>query len=237
MKIDIVTLFPHMFENVLNESMLKIARKKKKIRVKVHDLRHWTSDKHRTADDKPFGGGSGMVMKIEPIYGALASMLGKKNVKRGKVKKSMPGGVKIILLTPKGKPFTQKCAKKLAKSKRMIFICGHYEGIDERARTLVTDEISIGDYILTGGEIPAMVILDAVARLLPGVLGNASSLKCETFENNLLEYPQYTRPRAFEGMRVPEVLLSGNHDAIRQWRRKKSKKATKETRGDLLWKK
>ena len=237
MKVDILTLFPKMFENVLNESMLKIARKKKKVILKVRDLRKWTSDRHRTADDKPYGGGPGMVMKIEPIHAALVSMLGERKVKKLSGGGGIARGVKIVLLTPKGRLFNQRTAKKFSKSGHIIFICGHYEGVDERVRALATDEISIGDYIMTGGEIPAMVILDAVARLVPGVLGESASLECESFENNLLEYPQYTRPRDFAGMKVPEILLSGNHGAIRRWRKKESLRRTKEARGDLLWKK
>ncbi len=237
MKIDILTLFPGMFEGVLNESMLKIARKKKKITVRVRDLRKWASDRHRTADDKPYGGGAGMIMKLEPIYAALTSLLGKKRVNRLSDGGEIGRGIKIVLLTPVGARFNQRAAKKMLKSHHVIFICGHYEGVDERVRAFVTDEISIGDYIMTGGEIPAMVILDAVARLIPGVLGKRESLDCESFENNLLEYPQYTRPRSFAGMDVPEILLSGNHGAIKRWRRKESLKKTKEMRGDLQWKK
>ncbi|UCD55835.1 MAG: tRNA (guanosine(37)-N1)-methyltransferase TrmD [Candidatus Omnitrophota bacterium] len=236
MRIDILTLFPKMFENVLNESMLKIARKKKKTDIRVHNLRDWTCDRHKTADDKPYGGGSGMILKIEPLYKALADLLGENRVKKAATKKGIKKNMKIILLTPKGKKFNQKIAKKLSKLKHIILICGHYEGIDERIRSLVTDELSIGDYIMTGGEIPAMAVLDAVTRLIPGVLGDRASLRCESFENNLLEYPQYTRPREFEGMRVPEVLLSGNHKAIDAWRRKESLKRTKKVRSDLLWK-
>lgn len=222
MRIDILTLFPDMFTGVLSESMVKIAQKKKKVQINVRNIRNWAHDRHRTADDKPYGGGSGMVMKIEPIYKALASV------------KSAAKSTRTVLLTPKGKRFNQKTAKKLSKTKHLILICGHYEGFDERVRSQVTDEISIGDYILTGGEIPAMAVLDSIIRLIPGVLGDKNSVKLESFENNLLEYPQYTRPREFEGMKVPEVLLSGNHRAISQWRKEESLKKTKEVRGDLL---
>jgi len=237
MKVDILTLFPGVFENVLNGSMLKIAQKKGKVTVKVHDLRKWTSDKHRTADDRPFGGGAGMVMKVGPIHAALVSMLGERKVKKLSSEGMIAGDVKIILLTPRGLRFNQETAKRFAKAKRIILVCGHYEGIDERVRTFVTDEISIGDYVMTGGEIPAMVIVDAVTRLLPGVLGSRASLECESFENNLLEYPQYTRPRNFAGMKVPEVLLGGNHGAIKRWREKESLRRTKEIKGGLPWKK
>ena len=236
MRIDILTLFPKMFENVLNESMLKIARKKKKADVKVHNLRDWTCDTRKTADDKPYGGGSGMILKIEPLYRALVGLLGENRVKNRGMKKGVKKNMKIVLLTPRGKKFNQEMAKKLSKLKHIIFICGHYGGIDERIRSLVTDEISIGDYIMTGGEIPAMAVLDAVTRLIPGVLGDSASLKHESFEDNLLEYSRYTRPREFEGMKVPEVLLSGNHKAINAWRKKESLKRTKEVRSDLLWK-
>jgi tRNA (guanine37-N1)-methyltransferase len=231
MKIDILTLFPGMFENVLNESILKIAQKKNKITVNAHNLRGWTRDRHRTADDKPYGGGSGMVMMVEPIYEALAALLGREKIKS---KKGAGKNVRVVLLTPKGRRFNQKTAKKLSTSERLVLICGHYEGIDERVSRLVTDEISVGDYILTGGEIPAMVILDAVTRLIPGVLGDKASADYETFENNLLEYPQYTRPREFKGMRVPDVLLSGDHPTIARWREKEAIKLTRKRRKDLI---
>ena len=219
MRIDILTLFPKMFENILGESMLKIAQKKNLVKIKAHNLRDWTNDSHRTADDKPFGGGPGMVMKVEPVYRALEEF--------GKV-------AKVILLTPQGKKFDQKAAKRLAKEKRLILICGHYEGIDERIRNFADEEISIGDYILTGGEIPALVLIDAVVRLTPGVLGHEDSLKSESFENNLLEYPQYTRPAEFKGMKVPEILLSGDHRKIEQWRARTAQDRTRERRPDLL---
>jgi tRNA (guanine37-N1)-methyltransferase len=228
MKIDILTLFPKMFENILGESMLKIAQAKGLVKIKVHNLRDWTSDSHRTADDKPFGGGPGMVMKIEPVYGALKSV--------HKVTKSQGHKVtsKIILMTPQGKKFDQKMAKCLAKEKRLVLICGHYEGVDERIRELVDEEISIGDYVLTCGELPALVIVDAVVRLIPGVLGHKDSVRSESFEENLLEYPQYTRPAEFKGMKVPDVLLSGNHKKIESWRSKEALKRTLKRRPDLF---
>ena len=200
----------------------------------MHNLRKWTYDRHKTADDKPYGGGSGMVMKIEPIYEALKSLLGENKIKKLRTKKNSKTKTKIVLLTPAGKKFTQRLAKEFSRLKQLVLICGHYEGVDERVTKVVTDEISIGDYVMTGGEIPAMVVLDAVTRLIPGVLGDKASLKCESFENNLLEYPQYTRPREFEGMKVPEILLSGNHSAISKWRKKESIKKTKKIRSDLL---
>jgi len=234
MKIDILTLFPKMFDGVLGESILKIAARKKKICVKVHNLRDWTSDRHRTADDKPYGGGAGMVIKIEPLYRALESLLGRGSAKKLKNKKQINKNTKVILLTPRGKTFNQKKAKDFALLRHMILICGHYEGIDERIRPLITDEVSIGDYILTGGEIPAMTLLDAIARLIPGVLGGRTSATYESFENNLLEYPQYTRPREYEGMKVPGVLLTGDHKKIEHFRKAEAVKKTKETRKDLF---
>jgi len=239
--IDILTLFPGMFGGILGESMIRIAQKKKLVKIKVHDLRDWTSDSHRTADDKPFGGGPGMVMKVEPVYKALGSIVGSRELRVGsrvrdketKRQRDKSGG-KIILLTPQGKKFDQAAAKRLAKEKHLVLICGHYEGVDERIRSLVDEEISIGDYVLTGGELPAMVLTDAVARLIPGVLGHKESTKTESFENDLLEYPQYTRPAEFEGMKVPQVLLSGDHKRIKEWRREEALERTKEKRPDLI---
>lgn len=222
MQIDILTLFPRMFEGPLDESMLKIAREKGILTVNVHNLRDWTTDRHKTADDKPFGGGAGMVMKIEPIYKAL------KDLSKKKFKSSA-----VILLSPQGAVYNQKTAKKLSLYDRLILICGHYEGVDARVSVLADMEISCGDYILTGGELPACIIIDSVARLLPDVLGEAESLNTESFENGLLEYPQFTRPREFEGMKVPEVLFSGDHKKIEAWRYKQSLKKTKTLRPDL----
>jgi len=236
MRIDILTLFPAMFENILGESMLKIARNKKLIEINVHNLRDWTSDAHRTADDKPFGGGPGMVMKVEPVYRALKEMrlnpapLASSGPRTSRRNKS----AKIILLTPQGRRFDQKTAKRLAGEKRLVLICGHYEGFDERIREFADEEISVGDYVLTCGEIPALVITDAVARLIPGVLGHKDSAMSESFEDNLLEYPQYTRPADFNGMKVPQVLLSGNHKNISEWRKREAFKRTKVRRPDLL---
>jgi len=226
MKIDILTLFPDMFQSVLGESMLKRAQTKGLLKVNIHDLRDWTSDRHRTADDKPFGGGPGMVMKIEPVFLALKDL--EKGL-RGKGKR-----VRKILLTPQGKKLEQGEVKRLAKYKNMILVCGHYEGLDERVRSLVDEEISIGDYILTCGELPALVLIDAMARLIPGVLGHNESIKSESFENGLLEYPQYTRPAVFEGMAVPEVLVGGDHKKIEKWRKSQALKRTSERRPDLL---
>ncbi len=224
MKIDVLTIFPGMFDAVLGESIIKRAQQKKKVNIKIHDLRDYTDDKRRTVDDKPFGGGPGMVLKLEPIYKAVKHIMGK-------------GGKnsKVILLTPQGRRFDQKMAKRLSKLDRLFFICGHYEGVDERARkSLVDYEISIGDYVLTCGELPAMVLIDSIVRLVPGVLGDEKSKLTESFENNLLDYPQYTRPARFCGMAVPKVLLSGNHKKISEWRARQALKKTKKIRPDLL---
>lgn len=224
MKIDVLTLFPKMFENVLGESIIKRAREKGCVSIDVHDLRRWTYDNHRTADDKPFGGGPGMVMKIEPVYLALKEL--------GALKK---GGTKrVVLLTPQGKRFDQRAARRLSKEKQVVFICGHYEGVDERVRELADEEISIGDYVLTCGELPAMVVIDSVVRLLSGALGHPDSIKSESFENGLLEYPQYTRPAEYMGMKVPDVLMSGDHKRIEEWRKAESVKRTKTRRPDLI---
>ena len=218
MKIDIITLFPNLFKSVFSESLISRAQKNKICEIEIHNLRNWTQDKHKTVDDRPFGGGPGMVMKVDILDKAL---------------KSFPKGYKI-LLTPQGKLFNQKIAKKLAKEKNLILICGHYEGFDERIRDLVDEEISIGDYVLTGGEIPAMAVLDCVVRLLPGVVGKEASLEEESFSVGLLEYPQYTRPENYQGKKVPEILLSGNHAKITKWRTEEAKKRTKKRRPELI---
>lgn len=228
MIIDILTLFPKMFENILGESMIKIAQKKGLVEINVRSLRDWTGDAHRTADDKPFGGGPGMVMKVEPVWRALSEL----KAIRGRRVKSV--GSKVILLTPQGKKFDQKAAKRLVKEKRLVLFCGHYEGVDERIRSFADEEVSIGDYVLTCGELPALVLVDAVVRLIPGVLGHDDSIKSESFENSLLEYPQYTRPAEFKGMKVPDVLLSGNHKKIEKWRSAEALKRTKKRRPDLF---
>jgi len=235
MRIDILTLFPKMFASVLGESMLKRAQDKGLLKVRVHDLRDWTFDNHRTADDKPFGGGPGMVMKVEPVYLALKELKALRATSHQR--RATRLGSRIILLTPQGRRLDQKLAKRLAKEKRLVLICGHYEGVDERVRGLADDEISIGDYILTCGEIPALALIDCVARLLPGVLGAEDSLVSESFEQNLLEYPHYTRPASFLGMDVPQVLLSGDHKKIEAWRKEEAVKRTRERRPDLLKKK
>lgn len=222
LQFDIITIFPKVFDGVFSESMIKRAQEKKKIKIRVHDLRDYTVDKHRKVDDKPFGGGPGMVLQPQPIFDAVKKIKGKKKAK-------------ILLMTPSGKPFDQKTARCLSKEKNIIMICGHYEGVDERVTEYLADEcISIGDYVLTGGEVPAMVIVDSVSRLIPGVLGRESSLKDESFEHRLLEYPQYTRPANFNGMKVPNMLLSGNHQSIDEWRKAQAVLRTKKIRPDLI---
>jgi tRNA (guanine37-N1)-methyltransferase len=230
MRIDIITIFPKMFGPVLNESIVKRAQEKGKVKIHIHDLRDYTADKHRKVDDRPFGGGSGMVMSAAPIFNAVEAV--KKRVKGSKGQRVMS---RIVLLCPQGKKLDQKTAKRIAKRKHLILICGHYEGVDERVRQhLVDEEVSIGDYVLTGGELPAMVLVDALVRLIPGVLGDKNSLNFESFEGNLLEYPHYTRPANFKGLCVPSVLLSGDHKNIEIWRKKEAIKRTKQRRPDLL---
>ena len=221
MKIDVLTLFPAMFAGPLDESIIMRARKKGLLDLKVHQLRDWTHDRHKTVDDKPFGGGPGMLLKPEPLFEAVESL------KRERTK--------VILLSPAGRKFSQPIARELAQEKDILLVTGHYEGFDERVREgLADDELSIGDYVLTNGALPAMVVIDAVARLLPGVLGDDTSSSDESFSHGLLEYPQYTRPAEFRGMKVPEVLLNGNHAEIEKWRREQAKLRTKAQRPDLL---
>jgi len=222
MKIDIITLFPEMFKGPFSESIVKRAQEKNLLEIKIHNLRKWTKDKHKTVDNHSFGGGVGMVLMIEPIYKAIKELKKKES--------------KVILLTPQGKVFKQKKAEKLSKEKHLIFICGHYEGVDERIREkLVDEEISIGDYVLTGGELPTMVVIDSITRLIPKVLSKKEASQIESFSfKDLLEYPQYTRPSNFKGWKVPEVLLSGNHKEINKWREEKALKKTKKRRPDLL---
>ena len=225
MLFQVLTTFPGMIEAVVGESILGRARGKGLIDVEAVNLRDFTADKHRTTDDAPFGGGPGMVMKPEPVFDAVESLIARA---RG-------GRPRVLLMTPQGRRFDQSMAEELARESHLIMICGRYEGVDERIRQhLVTDEVSIGDYVVTGGELAALVILDAVARLVPGVLGDESSPESESFSSGLLEYPQYTRPAEFRGYNVPEVLLSGNHEQIRKWRREQSLARTLERRPDLL---
>ena len=225
MRIDIISLFPEMFDGTFGHSMIKRAREAALLDIAVTNPRIFTEDKHHIVDDTPFGGGVGMVMKPDPIFRAVRSL-----VEQHSVVKRL-----IVLMCPSGRPFTQAKAKELATYDQLILICGHYEGIDERVREYLVDEcISIGDYVVTGGELPAMVITDAVARMLPGVLGAPEGAAQDSFYHGLLEYPQYTRPRDFEGLTVPDILLSGDHAKIEQWRRKESLRITLTKRPDLL---
>ena len=219
MKIDVITIFPSMFDGIINESIIKRAIDKKKVEINVHNLRDYTKDKNKKVDDYGFGGGKGMVLMPEPIYNAIKD-LKKKNTK-------------VIMLTPQGIPYKQKMAYQLIKEKHLILLCGHYEGFDERIRSFVDLEISIGDYVLTGGEIPGMVLIDSITRLIDGVIEEESHEK-ESFNNGLLDYPVYTKPTDFNGMKVPEVLLSGHHENINKWRHDESLRKTKEIRPDLL---
>ena len=223
MHIDILTLFPQMFQGMFSLGIFKRAIDQKLVSVGVHNIRDYTHDKHHTADDYPYGGGAGMVLKPEPIFEAVESIKGESTT------------VPIILLTPQGRLFSQQVAQELSQYSHLILICGHYEGVDERVREhLATDEISIGDYVLSGGELAAMVVIDAVVRLLPGVLGSAESPLDDSHVAGLLEYPQYTRPAIYRGWSVPEVLLSGNHAQIADWRREQAFLRTLERRSELL---
>lgn len=226
MKIDVLTLFPEMFSGVFGSSILKKAAEKNAVQYNVVNFREFADNKHQSVDDYPYGGAAGMVLKPQPIFDAVDSLT--QNNENSKPPR-------VILLCPQGKVLTQKVSEELAKEQHLIFVCGHYEGYDERIREhVVTDEISIGDYVLTGGELGAMVVIDSVVRLLPGVLGNEDSPILDSFSSGLLEHPHYTRPADFRGMSVPDVLLSGNHKHIDEWREKQSLKRTYERRPDLL---
>ncbi|MEZ0395298.1 MAG: tRNA (guanosine(37)-N1)-methyltransferase TrmD [Anaerolineales bacterium] len=223
MEFDIFTLLPEVFPPYLESSILQRARQRGLIEVRVHNIRDWAAGKHRVTDDEPYGGGGGMVMKVEPVFAAVESVLGP------------APACPVILLTPQGRLFTQKVAAELAAHPRLALICGRYEGVDERIRQhLVSDEISIGDYVLTGGELPALILIDAVTRLLPGVLGDPDGAADDSHASGLLEYPHYTRPPEFRGWTVPEVLLSGDHARIARWRREQSLRRTLARRPDLL---
>jgi tRNA (guanine37-N1)-methyltransferase len=228
MRVDILTLFPEMFQGPLSESLLKKAQAKGLLSVNPVDIRDFTLDKHTTADDTPYGGGAGMVIKVPPIASALDSL--KKKVESGKSKVES----RIILMCPTGKLLTQDKVKELAKEEHLIILCGHYEGVDERVRGLVDEEISIGDYVLTGGELPAMVLIDTIARQIPGVVKEGESVRKDSFYEGLLDYPSYTKPEDFEGKKVPEVLLSGHHAEIERWRRKEALRKTLYLRPELL---
>src|ERR1700726_3053382 len=221
MKVDILTLFPEICRAPLSESMMKRAQENKIVDLRIHNLRDWTTDKHHVVDDAPFGGGQGMVMKPEPIFAAVEDLRNRES--------------KIILMSPAGRRFDQELAAELSREKHFIVICGHYEGIDQRViEHLVDLEISIGDYVLTNGAIAAVVLVDAVVRLLPGVLGDEQSAADDSFSAGLLEGPQYTRPAEFRGWKVPDILLSGNHGEIAKWRKEEAKRRTQENRPDLL---
>ncbi len=230
MKFDILTIFPEFFTEVFDFGIIRRAKLAEIVEINVHDLRKWALDKHHKTDDRPFGGGEGMVMKCEPVFLAIEELLGTSE------RKNYPPKTKVVLLTPQGKPLKQAVAQEFADGKeRIVLICGRYEGIDERVtEALVTDEISIGDYVLSGGEPAAIVLVDAITRLLPDALGNEQSAEKDSFSDGLLDFPQYTQPRDFRGMKVPEVLLSGNHAEIDKWREEKALEKTKEVRKDLL---
>ena len=224
MTIDVLTIFPRLVEAALSEGVVARARETGLVEVRARDLREFTDDRHRSVDDVPFGGGPGMVMKAEPLARAIEAV----EAERGK-----PSAV--ILMTPQGRPFSQAEAERLSKMPRIVVVCGRYEGIDERlSEVLVTDEISIGDYVLTGGELPALVLVDAIARLVPGVVGDAASVEQESFAGGLLDYPHYTRPAVWRGRAVPDVLLSGHHAEIERWRQAQRVQRTKERRPDLM---
>jgi tRNA (guanine37-N1)-methyltransferase len=221
MRIDVLTLFPAMLDGFFSESMLGRAREAKLLEINVRNTRDWATDKHKTTDDRPFGGGAGMVMKCEPLFAAIEAL--------------QTPGCRRIYLTPDGVPFTSAKAEELAKQQHLIFVSGHYEGIDQRIRdTVIDEEISIGDYVLTNGTLAAAVVIDALARFIPGVLGEEKSLTSESFTRNLLDFPNYTRPAVYRGMSVPEVLLQGNHGEIEKWRRARQLEKTRKVRPDLL---
>ena len=223
MEIKIFSIFPEMFDGPLNSSLLGKAQDKGVLSIEVIDFREYSTNKHRAVDDYPYGGGVGMVLQPEPVISALRDRLDLEDPEQ-----------EIILMTPQGKVFTQEDAKKRAQKKKLAFVCGHYEGFDERIRSFATAEYTIGDYVLTGGEIPAMVMVDTISRLVPGVIKEQESFEEDSFYQGLLEYPQYTRPQVFEGMAVPEVLMSGHHEKIRLWRKKESLRRTLLRRPDLL---
>ncbi|KPL19782.1 MAG: tRNA (guanine-N1)-methyltransferase [candidate division Zixibacteria bacterium SM23_81] len=222
MRLDVLTIFPEMFKGFLSQSIIKRAQEKGLVEILLHDLRQYTSDKHGTVDDYPYGGGPGMILKPEPVFRAVES-----------VQSQAPRGM-VILLTPQGEQYHHRMAMSLSGEKRMLLICGRYKGLDERIRTLADREISIGDYVLTGGELPAMVIIDSVVRQVPGVLGDQESAWSDSFFGGILDAPQFTRPGVFRGLRVPEVLLSGDHGQIRIWRKKEALRRTLQRRPEIL---
>lgn len=226
MRIDILTILPGLFEGFVDESMVGIARREGLVEVCVHDLRDWTSDRHRTVDDTPYGGGPGMVLKPEPLVAAIEEIAGPKGPDRKE---------RVVLLTPQGTPLGQARLDGLAREERLLLVCGRYEGVDQRAIDLAIDEeLSLGDYVLSGGEIPAMAVVEGVVRLIPGVLGNPDSSRTESFQTGLLEGPHYTRPPEFRGLAVPDVLRSGDHGAIERWREERAREVTRRRRPDML---
>ncbi|MBQ9021932.1 MAG: tRNA (guanosine(37)-N1)-methyltransferase TrmD [Eggerthellaceae bacterium] len=227
MIIETLSTFPHMYDSVMGTSIMRIAQEKGILEFRTYDLRDWTHDVHRTTDDYPFGGGQGLLMKPEPIFEAYDDIVSGENA-------GSAGEPYTIFLNPTGKPFDEALASQLAEKERLLFICGHYEGIDERAYSLADECISLGDYVLSSGELASMVVIDAVVRKLPGVLGDEGSAIDESFYDGLLEYPQYTRPASYRGLNVPEVLLSGNHAAIAKWRRQQAIERTARLRPDML---
>src|SRR5215813_11450398 len=222
LRVDIVTIFPDYFREAFDYGIIRRACAAQLVEIKAHDLRLWTSDKHKVLDDRPFGGGDGMVLKPEPIFAAVESLVGARR------REGVPDGKRVVLLSPQGKQFTQSLASEFAECEQLVLICGRYEGVDERvAESLVTDEVSIGDYVMSGGEPAALVVIDAVVRLIPGALGSETSAITESFSDGLLDYPHYTRPPDFESMKVPDVLLTGHHAEIAEWRRKAADEKTK----------
>jgi tRNA (guanine37-N1)-methyltransferase len=229
LRVDIITIFPDFFSAAFDYGIIRRARAAGIVDVQAHDLRKWATDKHHVVDDRPFGGGDGMVLKPEPIFSAVEELAG------SGLREVSGTGVRVVLLSPQGRVFNQKLATDLSKDKQIILICGRYEGVDERvAEALITDEISIGDYVLSGGEPAAVVVVDAVTRLLPGALGSETSAEHESFSRGLLDFPQYTRPPEFRNLRVPDVLLTGNHGEIARWRHSAALRKTRANRPDLL---
>lgn len=229
LRIDIITIFPEFFRGPIDYGIVKRALAAELVTITAHDLRQWTTDKHHVVDDRPFGGGDGMILKPEPIFAGVEALTGKSR------REDFSPDTRVVLLSPQGRVFSQSIADELSKSAQVVLLCGRYEGVDERvAESLVTDEVSIGDYVLSGGEAAAMVVVDAIVRLLPGALGSETSALYESFSEGMLDYPHYTRPPDFRGMKVPEVLLSGNHAEIERWRKAAAIEKTRRTRPDLL---
>jgi tRNA (guanine37-N1)-methyltransferase len=229
LRVDIITIFPDFFREAFDYGIIRRARAAGLVNIRAHDLRSWTSDKHHVVDDRPFGGGDGMVLKAEPIFAAVESLVGANR------REAISDGRRVVLLSPQGRPFNQSLAADFAACSQLVLICGRYEGVDERvADALVTDEVSIGDYVLSGGEPAALVVVDATIRLLPGALGSETSATTESFSDGLLDCPHYTRPTEFAGLKVPEILLTGHHAEIARWRREAALAKTKRNRPDLL---